>query len=143
MDSNRNQPVLLLERNDERFRQVKQAGEYRDRTAVFGDLDSDGDTDVIVAQRSGDVRVLRNDSQHEKPLVVEMQGVCKGARCTITYTDGSNATRWNTDGFGFQSSSVSNQILLSKPVATIEVTWSQAKKKMFFDIPKSGTFTIN
>lgn len=142
MDSTRRQPVLLLERRGSRFERISLPGEYLDRTAVFGDLENDGDTDVIVAQRSGDIRVLRNDVQHEPPLLLELQGACLGAKITVKFRDETTTTRWNTDGFGFQSSSVSNRVVLVKPVESIEITWATGMKSVVVDVPESGVITL-
>jgi len=142
MDSARSQPVLLLERKGERFERVAIPGEHRDRTAVFGDLDNDGDTDVIVAQRSGDIRVLRNDAQHEQPLTIEFDGAIFGAKITVTFMDGSNTTTWITDGFGFQSSSNEARKIFIQPIESLEITWASGKRDIIVNVPKSGVFTI-
>jgi enediyne biosynthesis protein E4 len=147
MDSARSQPVLLLERIGDRFERVEIPGEHRDRTAVFGDLDNDGDTDVIIAQRSGDIRVLRNDAKHSIPLFVKLQGNKGnpnglGSKLFVTFEDGTTVTRWNTDGFGFQSSAAPLLHLFTKPIASLEVTWSTGKAQRFTDVPSRGLFTI-
>jgi len=147
MDSPRNQPALLLKRNSDRFERVALQGEFRDRAAVFGDLDNDGDIDVIVAQRSGDVRVLRNDSQHEQPWIIQLQGDEKnprglGAKLLVTFVDGTTTTRWNTDGFGFQSSSATPKHLFNKPIKIIEVVWPNGDKQTVTKIPSNGVCII-
>jgi hypothetical protein len=148
MDSARKQPVLLLERTEDRFTQVKQVGEYRDRAAVFGDLDNDGDTDVIIAQRSGDVRVLRNDSKHRQPWIVQLKGEGKnskglGAKIMVTFKDGTTATRWNMDGFGFQSSSAPQKHLFAKPITSVEVTWVGGETQLVTNIPPNVPILIS
>ncbi len=142
MDSSRNQPVLLLERMGSRFERLKLPGEYRDRAAVFGDLDNDGDTDVVVAQRNGEIRMLRNDSLHDQPFTIELHGQCLGAKLEILYRDGSKSTRWITDGFGFQSSSSTQKQLFAKPISSIEVTWPDGIKQAVQKVPANGLITI-
>jgi hypothetical protein len=148
MDSARNQPVLLLERAGNRFTQVKQEGEFRDRAAVFGDVDNDGDTDVIVAQRSGAVRVLRNDSMHQQSVAIQLQGDSKnpralGAKIKVTFADGSSAIRWNMDGSGFQSSCAPQKHLFVKPITSVEVTWVGGVKQLVTEIPPNGPVLIS
>jgi hypothetical protein len=148
MDSAREQPVLLFERIGDRFLQVKLEGVFRDRTAVFGDLDMDGDTDVVVAQRNGEIRVLRNDSQHEQPWTVQVQGEGKnpkglGAKIMVTFKDGTTATRWNMDGFGFQSSSAPQKHLFAKPITSVEVTWVGGETQLVTNIPPNVPILIS
>ena len=68
MDSTYRQTPLLFERAGARFERVlpDRAGPWLaeahvDRSAAFGDLDGDGDVDVVVGERGGPVRVLEND----------------------------------------------------------------------------------
>jgi hypothetical protein len=147
MDSSREQPVLLLERVEKRFIKVNQKGEFRDRAAVFGDLDRDGDMDMIIAQRNGEVRVMRNDSQHAMPLFVQLRGNVGnpnglGAKIVVTFDDGTTSTRWNTDGFGFQSSSSPPQQLFTKPITSIGIIWSNGEKQTVPNVPSEGLFII-
>ena len=149
MDSERAQPALLFERQGARFMHITQEQLYRDRAAVFGDLDNDGDTDVIVAQRDGDVRVMRNNADCKPLLRVELQGnngnpKALGSKLHITYSDSSTAVRWNTDGFGFQSSSSPMQFVVppTKTISKIEITWPTREKQVVTEIPKQGLFII-
>ncbi len=53
MDSDYQQPPLVMRRVGARFEVVADPGAglrgaYRDRTAVFNDLDNDGDIDIVV-----------------------------------------------------------------------------------------------
>ena len=134
MDSEFAQPPLLFARDGKRFRRV-QPGEsnpwlgqkHRDRNAVFGDFDSDGDIDIIIGELNGPIRVLRNEmiggDANVNPngtakdwLIVELSdgrsGIKNrrglGSRIELQATDESDAAskqrRWLVTGGGFQSS---------------------------------------
>jgi hypothetical protein len=149
IDSPRKQPVLLYERVGDRFVQRLQENTYRDRAAVFGDLDTDGDIDVIVAERHGAVRVLQNNANITDPFYVKLQGTTGnpkaiGATMRITFQDGSVVTRWLTDGSGFQSSSTPLQYVLpkGKTIIKIDIVWPNGEKQVVTEIPNEGLLTI-
>jgi hypothetical protein len=79
MDSTYRQTPLLFERAGPRFERVlpERAGEWLaqqhvDRSAAFGDLDFDGDIDIVVGELNGPVRVLENDGARGHYLIVEL-----------------------------------------------------------------------
>jgi hypothetical protein len=126
-----------------------QENTYRDRAAVFGDLDTDGDIDVIVAERHGAVRVLQNNANITDPFYVKLQGTTGnpkaiGATMRITFQDGSVVTRWLTDGSGFQSSSTPLQYVLpkGKTIIKIDIVWPNGEKQVVTEIPNEGLLTI-
>lgn len=150
IDSSREQPMLLLERVGNRFVQQKQENTYRDRAAVFGDLDSDGDIDVIVAERHGAIRVLQNNVNVADPFFVKLQGKsgnpkALGTSIGITFDDGTTTARWLTDGSGFQSSSPPLQFVVptGRTIATIEIVWPNGTTQTVTEIPKAGLLTIS
>lgn len=127
---------------------VEQEGAYQDRAAVFGDVDNDGDIDAIVSQRSGDIRLLRNDLEHGLPQCLKVQGnggnpKGLGAKLNITFEDGSTSTRWNTDGFGFQSSTSVQKHLLTKPIYEVKVTWPDGTTQTEVNVTKEGVVDID
>lgn len=107
MDSDYQQRPLLMERDASRFRAVppgEWAAPHRDRSAVFADLDQDGDIDVIVAEQNGPLRVLRNNhDQRDDSVVVALPGrVGQGAMIELEQ-DGLVQRRWLWGGGPFQS----------------------------------------
>ena len=151
MDSPREQPVLLYERVGDRFVLRPQENTYRDRSAVFGDLDIDGDVDVIVAERNGAIRVLQNNADIAEPVFVNVQGAegnpkALGAYVRYTFEDGTTSMRWLTDGSGFQSSSVPQQFVVpsGRVITQIQVIWPNGDQDthLFTETPSSELLTI-
>ncbi len=119
MDSEARQPPLLFAREGPVFEPVGAAsagawlGEpHNDRGAAFGDLDADGDVDVVVAELSGPLRLLRNDSEKagtwislalrdERPGARNRNGI--GAR--VELAGGDPQRRWIFSGGGYASAS--------------------------------------
>jgi hypothetical protein len=58
------------------------------RGAAFGDIDNDGDVDVLVANNNGPVRLLRNDLPSRNWLAVQIEGagLGLGARVAVKAT---------------------------------------------------------
>ncbi len=63
----------------------------------------------------------------------------------MTFQDGSVATRWMTDGFGFQSSSAPLQYVPPKGqvITAIEIVWPNGVKQSVTEIPENGELIIN
>ncbi len=114
IDSDYEQQPLLFERGaGARFRRVTAAGDIfskplRGRATAFGDIDNDGDVDVILTTLNGPVRVLRNDSPPADVLVVDLQLEPPNHRGhgAIVELIGAGGTqrRWIRGGGSFQSS---------------------------------------
>lgn len=114
MDSDYAQPALLMERVGDRFVRVEVAGAlaqpHRDRSALFDDLDGDGDIDVVVSELNGPVRLLSNDGALGDWITVELfderpgvsNGHAVGAKIDFQ-AEGFNAHRWVLGGGPFQS----------------------------------------
>jgi len=137
MDSAYLQPPLLFERVGDRFARVieAEAGGFLDtprsgRAAVMGDLDGDGDLDVVTGDLNGPIRILRNDSAAGPWLIVELRdphgdnprGI--GARIEVTAGD-HRQRRWIVSG-GFQSCGAPIGHFgfpAGTEVVSVEVTW--------------------
>jgi hypothetical protein len=140
MDSAYRQTPLLFERAGARFERVlpDRAGAWLaethvDRSAAFGDLDGDGDVDVVVGERGGPVRVLENDGARGHWLAVALSdrragvGNRHGLGSRVVLRQGAiTQTRWIVSGGSFQSASapVAHFGLADGGPVSLEVTWS-------------------
>ena len=139
MDSEYEQAPLVMRRSGARFEVVADPGPgllgaHRDRTAVFDDLDGDGDVDIVVGELNGPLRVLRN--AHDSPadwVKVRLRGTAPGtshgvgARVTLVAGGKDAAHRWMWAGGPFQST-VSPELHFGVPAAlgdelAVRVEW--------------------
>ena len=116
MDSDYEQPALLFRNDAGRF--VRDLSvpvlevPHRDRSAVFDDLDGDGDIDIVVCELNGPLRLLENQCPDpgnrwislelvdQQPATANRHGI--GSR--IELSAGSwRAVRWVAGGGPFQS----------------------------------------
>jgi hypothetical protein len=117
MDSEYRQPALVMERRGNRFHKLGAMGAWTPeprvgRTAVFADLDLDGDVDAVVAGLNEPLQLLRNDHDRSlrdwivvvprdrRPGVGNRHAV--GATVTLRMGD-SVQRRWIVGGGPFQS----------------------------------------
>lgn len=141
MDSEYEQRPLLHERRGKRFETVHEAGNWklephRDRTAVFADLDRDGDVDIVIGELNGPFRVIRNDAvgattsgwltviaADRRPHVGNRHAV--GGQLTVRSRDDDGAERaqyrWIWGGGPFNST-ISPELSLGFPAGTTAVS---------------------
>lgn len=119
------------------------------RGAAFGDVDNDGDTDVLLANNSGPTRLLINNVGNEKPwlglrLLDRSNRDAIGATVRVTGTSGRSFwRRVRTDGS--YASANDPRILLGlgneKGVRTVRVSWPGGRVEEWADLP-IGQYTV-
>ncbi len=116
MNSEYLQPLLIMSRVGDRFVAVKDEAQpwlnsvQRDRSAVFADLDGDGDQDAVISGLNQAVRVLENTHAPSNDWVtIELDDRAHpgnrhaiGARITVK-SGAQTQTRWIFGGGPFQS----------------------------------------
>ena len=138
MDSEHKQQPLLFERRGDRFVLIEQQGAYEDRAAVFGDLENDGDIDIIIAQRDGPIRILRNNTNPiRNAQTITLKRDSLGAKILLRFEDGTSKATWCTDGVGFQSSSAVKKLSVhhNSRLEEVEVVWPDGTNEKFIVQP--------
>jgi len=108
MDSDYRQRPLLLLREGDRFAAHEAASGWLaearlDRAAAFGDLDRDGDLDIVTAELHGPVRVIENRAHHPA-----RRGVVRALTTAVpgtAQTTPDGQTRWLLPTADFQGCS--------------------------------------
>ena len=109
MDSAYEQAPVMWLRDGDRFLGTEQTGlggPHRDRTAVFADLDLDGDLDIVAGELNGPLRLYRNTTDGQDGFVVRpMNPLGTRVELEVGTPDGTLRTlrRWIRGGGPFQS----------------------------------------
>jgi len=151
------QAPLLYERDGPRFHSATAdtAGpwleeKHRDRTAAFGDLDGDGDVDMIVAGVNEKIRVLENDGARAPSLIVRLadpnsanrRGI--GARVSVD-AGGTKLVRWVHTAGSYQAASAAEAhfgLGAHEGPVRVEVHWPGADRPQVFESVGPGTVTL-
>ena len=137
------QPPLLLRNTGKRFVNVSTAAgpifsvPLSARGAAFGDLDNDGDTDIVVTQTDGPPVILRNNGTQNHWLGISLIGSKSnrqglGARIVVTDAGGRRQTFDLSTASSYLSSNDARVLvgLGSAPsVTSIEVRWPSGRKQ--------------
>ncbi|MBA3335751.1 MAG: CRTAC1 family protein [Acidobacteria bacterium] len=136
------QPVLLLRNNGKIFQNVSlAAGDIFQiglaaRGMASGDLDNDGDADVIISQTNGAPIILRNNGTKNHWLGIDLRGGAKsapngeGARIVVTEASGRKQF-FNQSNSGSYLAANDSRILVglgnAASVKQIEIRWTSGK----------------
>ncbi len=79
MDSEWAQELMMFRRAGKRFERITDCGEmfsrkFHGRSVAFGDIDGDGDVDMVMTTLNGPVHVFRNDTPKRNWLAVDLAG---------------------------------------------------------------------
>ena len=119
------------------------------RGAAFGDVDNDGDIDIVVSNNNGPTRLLLNTTNGDRHwLTIQLRGVQSnvaglGARVAVLRTD--KPTLWrrvHTDGSYLSASDARVHFGLGQDstVQAVAVVWPQGKREIWREI-SIDTFT--
>jgi hypothetical protein len=121
------------------------------RGAAFGDLDNDGDADVVLAQTDGPPVILRNEGTKNHWLGLALVGAksnrqALGARVTVTDAAGSRRVFDVTAGGSYLSSNDPRLIVglgNQRAVRAVEVRWPAGQTQVISNPPVDRYTTVN
>jgi enediyne biosynthesis protein E4 len=151
------QPPLLMRNTGKGFVNVSAtAGQpfskpLAARGAAFGDLDNDGDTDIVVGVVDGSPAVLRNEGTRNHWLGVSLAGAKGnrqglGAHITVTDASGRKLSQEVTRAGSYLSSNDPRLIFglgATTSIKTVEVRWPGGRTQRIMNPPPDRYLIIN
>lgn len=159
------QPALLFRNvalgtgpgSSRRFRlATRGVGPYFDashvgRGAAFGDLDDDGDIDIVINQKEGQASILRNDTPmgDNRWIRIKLTGTKSnrdaiGARIEVVLGD-RTITRQRKGGYSLESTNDPRVVIGLGPVERIEtliIRWPSGAETILKDVPTNRQLDI-
>lgn len=136
------QPPLLMRNTAKGFQNISSASgdvfqkNFAARGMAVGDLDNDGDTDIVIAQNDGAPVILRNNGTKNNWLGISLRGGAKsaargeGSRVIVTEIGGRKQF-FDVSGAGSYLSANDSRIIAglgsAKSVKSIEIRWTSGK----------------
>ena len=153
----RQRTLLYRNRRDGTFAEIGQdagpalSAVRAGRGAAFGDLDNDGDVDVVIGDLDGAPALLRNDvGNRQNFLAIDLAGTTSnhtglGARVTVTSADDLRQTEERRSGGSYLSQSDTRlHVGLEKRtiVPAIRVRWPSGVTQEFSNVPANAFISI-
>jgi len=149
------QPPLLMRNTGRGFANVSASAglgaPLAARGAAFGDLDNDGDTDVVLAQTGGPALLFRNEGTRNRWLGLRLSCAkgnrqCLGARVVVTDSAGGRQV-FDVSAAGSYLASNDPRVLVGlgerAGVRSVEVRWPGGKTQTLSDVAPNAYTTIN
>jgi hypothetical protein len=123
------------------------------RGAAYGDIDNDGDLDLLITSNNGPARLLRNDNANQNDLLrVKLEGSRSnrdgiGAKVTVKTSKGAKLEQMVRTGSSYASQSELPLVFgLGKPeegvTLTVEVVWPGGQRDSLQNVKPNQAITI-
>ena len=123
------------------------------RGAAYGDIDNDGDLDLLITANNGPARLLRNENGNQNDLLrIKLEGSRSnrdgiGAKVTVKTSKGARLEQMVRTGSSYASQSELPLVFgLGKPeeglTLTVEVSWPSGQKDTLQNVKPNQAITI-